>query len=98
MDLLKKTHKNKEIINILKNNQNYLKISKEDKAIFNETIKTIISQGDNITDASTLTWIKEISKTANAINVVWAVVEEEKSIETSANNLPETQVDTIVVF
>ena len=81
-----------------KNNQNYLKISKEDKTIFNETIKTIISQGDNITDVNTLTWIKEISKSANAINVVWAVVGEEKSIETSANNLPETQVDTIVVF
>ena len=81
-----------------KNNQNYLKISKEDKTIFNETIKTIISQGDNISDVSTLTWIKEISNSAKAINVVWAVVEEEKSIETSANNLPETQVDTIVVF
>ena len=81
-----------------KNNQNYLKISKEDKSIFNATIKTIISQGDNITDVNTLTWIKEISKAANAINVVWAVVEEEKSIETSAINLPETPLDTIVIF
>ena len=81
-----------------KNNQKYLKVNKEDKDIFNATIKTIISQVDNITDANTLTWIKEISKSANAINVVWAVVEEEKSIETSENNLPETQVDTIVVF
>ena len=81
-----------------KNNQNYLKISTEDKAIFNATIKTIISQGDNITDASTLTWIKEISKSAKAINIVWAVVEEEKSIETSTNNLSETSLDTIIVF
>jgi hypothetical protein len=81
-----------------KNNQNYLKVSKEEKAIFNSTIKTIISQGDNISDVSTLTWIKEIGKAANAINVVWAVVEEEKSIETSANNLPETPLDTIVIF
>jgi hypothetical protein len=81
-----------------KNNQKYLKVNKEDKAIFNATIRTIISQVDNITDANTLTWIKEISKSANAINVVWAVVEEEKSIETSENNLPETQFDTIVVF
>jgi hypothetical protein len=81
-----------------KNNQKYLKVNKEDKDIFNATIKTIISQVDNITDANTLIWIKEISKSANAINVVWAVVEEEKSIETSENNLPETQVDTIVVF
>jgi len=81
-----------------KNNQNYLKISKEDKAIFNATIKTIISQGDNISDASTLTWIKEIGKSAKAINIVWAVVEEEKSIETSTNNLSENQADTIMVF
>lgn len=81
-----------------KNNQNYLKISKGEKTIFNTTIKTIISQGDNITDASTLTWIKEIGRSAKAINVVWAVVEEEKSIETSTNNLSETQVDTIIVF
>ena len=81
-----------------KNNQNYLKISTEDKAIFNTTIKTIISQGDNITDPSTLTWIKEISKSAKAINIVWAVVEEEKSIETPTNNLSETSLDTIFVF
>lgn len=81
-----------------KNNQNYLKISTEDKAIFNATIKTIISQGDNITDASTLTWIKEISKSAKAINIVWAVVEEEKSIETPTNNFSETSLDTIIVF
>jgi hypothetical protein len=81
-----------------KNNQNYLKISKEDKAIFNATIKTIVSQGDNISDASTLTWIKEIGKSAKAINIVWAVVEEEKSIETSTNNLSENQADTIMVF
>jgi hypothetical protein len=81
-----------------KNNQNYLKISKEDKAIFNATIKTIISQGDNISDASTLTWIKEIGKSAKAINIVWAVVEEEKSIETSTNNLSDNQADTIMVF
>ena len=64
------------------------KVNKEEKAIFNATVKTIISQGDNISDVSTLTWIKEIGKAANAINVVWAVVEEEKSIETSAINLP----------
>lgn len=81
-----------------KNNQNYLKISIEDKAIFNATIKTIISQGDNITDPSTLTWIKEISKSAKAIKIVWAVVEEEKSIETQTNNLSETSLDTIFVF
>ena len=81
-----------------KNNQNYLKVSKEEKAIFNATIRTIISQGDNISDVSTLTWIKEIGKAANAINVVWAVVVEEKSIETSANNLPETSLDTVVIF
>jgi hypothetical protein len=81
-----------------KNNQNYLKISKEDKAIFNATIKTIVSQGDNISDASTLTWIEEIGKSAKAINIVWAVVEEEKSIETSTNNLSENQADTIMVF
>lgn len=81
-----------------KNNQNYLKISTEDKAIFNATIKTIISQVDNITDPSTLTWIKEISKSAKAINIVWAVVEEEKSIETPTNNFSETSLDTIIVF
>jgi len=36
-----------------KNNQKYLKVNKEDKDIFNATIKTIISQVDNITDANT---------------------------------------------
>jgi hypothetical protein len=81
-----------------KNNQNYLKINKQEKAIFNATIKTIISQVDNIKDSNTLTWIKEIGKSAKAINVVWAVVEEEKSIETSTNNLSETHVDTFIVF
>jgi hypothetical protein len=81
-----------------KNNQNYLKISKEEKFIFNSTIKTIISQGDNITDSETLTWIKEIGKAAKSINVVWAVVEEEKSIEIPTNHLSENQVDTKIIF
>jgi hypothetical protein len=81
-----------------KNNQNYLKVSKEEKAIFNSTVKTIISQGDNISDVNTLTWIKEICKSVKAINAVWAVIEEEKSIDTSSSNLPEENVDTIVVF
>jgi hypothetical protein len=81
-----------------KNNQNYLKISKEEKAIFNATIKTIILQGDNISDASTLTWIKEIGKSAKAINIVWAVVEEPKNIDFSIINSPESLVDTIEVF
>ena len=81
-----------------KNNQNYLKVNKEDKVIFNATIKTIISQVDTISDANTLIWIKEISKSAKAINAVWAVIEEEKSIDTSSSNLPEENIETIVVF
>lgn len=81
-----------------KNNQNYLKISKADKVLFNTTVKTIVSQVNTISDTKTLTWIKEISKSAQSINMVWAVVDEEKNIDTPANNLSEQLVETIVVF
>jgi hypothetical protein len=77
------------------NNQNYLKISKEDKVIFNSTIKTIISQVDTITDPSTLIWIKEISKSAKAINVVWAVVTEEKDVDSNFYNFSENNLESL---
>ena len=52
------------------NNQAYLKASQEDKITFNHTIHTILSQGNTISDEKTLNWMKEIKKSALAINTV----------------------------
>ena len=50
-------------ISILEDFQNnkteFLKVSETEKAVFNQTIKTISEQGQNFSDVKTLNWIKE---------------------------------------
>ena len=55
-------------ISILQDFQNnkteFLKVSDSEKAVFNQTIKTISEQGQNFSDTKTLNWIKEINQEA----------------------------------
>ena len=80
------------------NNQAYLKASQEDKITFNQTINTIFSQGNTISDEKTLNWLKEIKKSAAAINTVWAILAEQKVDTEISNNFSEQNESLVVVF
>ena len=79
-------------------NQAYVKVSQEDKDTFNQTINTIFSQVNTISDEKTLNWMKEIKKSATAINTVWAILEEQKIESEISNNFSEQNESLVVVF
>ena len=79
-------------------NQAYVKVSQEDKNTFNQTINTIFSQMNTISDEKTLNWMKEIKKSATAINTVWAILEEQKIESEISNNFSEQNESLVVVF
>lgn len=79
-------------------NQAYVKVSQEDKNTFNQTINTIFSQVNTISDEKTLNWMKEIKKSATAINTVWAILEEQKIESEISNNFSEQNESLVVVF
>jgi hypothetical protein len=80
------------------NNTSYLKVSDSDKAVFNQTIKTISEQGQNFSDTKTLNWIKEINQSAKKINLVWSIVSTEPVIDSNFDNNSEQQEHFIVVL
>ena len=80
------------------NNTSYLKVTESEKAVFNQTIKTISEQGQNFSDAKTLNWIKEINQAAKKINLVWSIVSTEPVIDTNFDNSSEQQEHLIVMF
>jgi hypothetical protein len=75
------------------NNTSYLKVTESEKAVFNQTIKTISEQGQNFSDVKTLNWIK-----AKKINLVWSIVSTEPVIDTNFDNSSEQQEHLIVMF
>ena len=79
-------------------NQAYVKVSQEDKNTFNQTINTIFSQVNTISDEKTLNWMKEIKKSATAINTVWAILEDQKIESEISNNFSEQNESLVVVF
>ena len=87
-------------ISILENYQNnqsaYLKATKAEQALFNETVKSIVNQAS--TSEKTSNWIKEINKSAKAINTIWAVLGTEPKIEADLNTISEQNEDLVVVF
>ena len=89
-------------ISILQDFQNnkteFLKVSESEKAVFNQTIKTISEQGQNFSDTKTLNWIKEINQEAKKINLVWSIVSTEPVIDTNFDNSSEQQDHLIVIF
>jgi hypothetical protein len=89
-------------ISILQDFQNnkteFLKVSDSEKAVFNQTIKTISEQGQNFSDTKTLNWIKEINQEAKKINLVWSIVSTEPVIETNFDNSSEQQEHLIVML
>ncbi|MFM6943425.1 MAG: hypothetical protein ACKOW4_08975 [Aquirufa sp.] len=89
-------------ISILEDFQNnkteFLKASESEKAVFNQTIKTISEQGQNFSDTKTLNWIKEINQAAKKINVVWSIVGIEPVIDTNFDNSSEQQEHLIVML
>lgn len=89
-------------ISILQDFQNnkteFLKVSESEKAVFNQTIKTISEQGQNFSDTKTLNWIKEINQEAKKINLVWSIVGAEPVIDTNFDNLSEQQEHLIVML
>ena len=89
-------------ISILQDFQNnkteFLKVSESEKAVFNQTIKTISEQGQNFSDTKTLNWIKEINQEAKKINLVWSIVSTEPVIETNFDNSSEQQEHLIVML
>ena len=66
--------------------------------IFKQTIQTILSQGNTISDEKTLNWMKEIKKSATAINTVWAILAEQKVDTEISNNFTEQNESLVVVF
>ena len=89
-------------ISILQDFQNnkteLLKVSESEKAVFNQTIKTISEQGQNFSDTKTLNWIKEINQTAKKINLVWSIVSTEPVIDTNFDNSSDQQEHLVVVL
>ncbi len=89
-------------ISILEDFQNnkaeFLKVSESEKAVFNQTIKTISEQGQNFSDTKTLNWIKEINQSAKKINLVWSIVSTEPVIDINFDNNSEQQEHFIVVL
>ena len=88
-------------ISILENYQNnqsaYLKASKAEQALFNETVKSIANQAV-VSDEKTNVWVKEINKSAKAINAIWAVLATEPKIDADFFNDTEQNENLIVVF
>jgi hypothetical protein len=80
------------------NHTSYLKVTESEKAVFNQTIKTISEQGQNFSDVKTLNWIKEINQAAKKINLVWSIVSTEPVIDTNFDNSSEQQEHLIVMF
>jgi hypothetical protein len=80
------------------NNTSYLKVTESEKAVFNQTIKTISEQGQNFSDVKTLNWIKEINQAAKKINLVWSIVSTEPTIDTTFDNSSEQQEHLIVML
>jgi len=89
-------------ISILQDFQNnkteFLKVSESEKAVFNQTIKTISEQGQNFSDTKTLNWIKEINQEAKKINLVWSIVSTEPIIDTNFDNNSEQEEHLVVVL
>ena len=89
-------------ISILEDYQNnqmgYLVISKEDKKIFNQTIVSISNQAQNISDEKSLKWLKEIVKSAKAINAIWGSVNQNPVHENEINPFSESTPELIVIF
>lgn len=80
------------------NNTSYIKVTESEKAVFNQTIKTISEQGQNFSDVKTLNWIKEINQAAKKINLVWSIVNAEPVIDTNFDNSSEQQEHLIVML
>ncbi len=80
------------------NKAEFLKVSESEKAVFNQTIKTISEQGQNFSDTKTLNWIKEINQSAKKINLVWSIVSTEPVIDINFDNNSEQQEHFIVVL
>jgi hypothetical protein len=80
------------------NHTSYLKVTESEKAVFNQTIKTISEQGQNFSDVKTLNWIKEINQAAKKINLVWSIVNTEPVIDTNFDNSSEQQEHLIVML
>jgi hypothetical protein len=89
-------------ISILENYQNnqsaYLKASKAEQVLFNKTVQAIVNQGTDVMDEKTNVWVKEINKSAKAINAIWSVLATEPKIDTDFSNDSEQKEDLIVVF
>ena len=89
-------------ISILQDFQNnkteFLKVSESEKAVFNQTIKTISEQGQNFSDTKTLNWIKEINQEAKKINLVWSIISTEPVIDTNFDNSSDQQEHLVVVL
>jgi hypothetical protein len=89
-------------ISILENYQNnqsaYLKASKAEQVLFNKTVQAIVNQGTGAADEKTNVWVKEINKSARAINAIWSVLATEPKIDADFSNDTEQKEDLIVVF
>ena len=89
-------------ISILENYQNnqsaYLKASKAEQVLFNKTVQAIVNQGTGAADEKTNVWVKEINKSAKAINAIWSILATEPKIDADFSNDTEQKEDLIVVF
>ncbi|RXK52477.1 hypothetical protein [Aquirufa rosea] len=79
-------------------NSAYLSASKQDKITFNQTIQTISRQAQNFSDDKSLNWMKEINKSAKAINTIWAILGQEPVIDSNLDLEFEQKPELVVVF
>lgn len=76
----------------------FLTLSKEEKITFNQTIKNLSSQAQNIQDEKSLNWIKEINKSAKNINIIWSINDKTPVIDVDLNDMIDAPSSLIVVF
>jgi hypothetical protein len=88
--------------NVLEAYQNnkieFLALTKEEKLTFNQTIKNLSTQAQNIQDEKSLNWIKEINKSAKNINIIWSINEKSPAIDVDLKDMTEAPSSLIVVF
>ncbi len=89
-------------VNVLEAYQNnkidILALTKEEKITFNQTIKNLSSQAQNIQDEKSLNWIKEINKSAKNINIIWSINDKTPVIDVDLKDMTEAPSSLIVVF
>lgn len=79
-------------------NASFLLAKPAEKLAFNTCIQQLSKVENNKMDQGSLNWIKEINKSATAINIVWSIQEQEPIVDLANTTLNEDKTEIMVVF